>query len=100
MWIPWNIFIPHGVHMESIWNDHGMTMESMWIPCGFHMDSMEYFHSTWSPYGIHMEYGGRVKYCLWPCQCNHVVFSLIYTGEASITHIMFISPLKIIKKPM
>jgi hypothetical protein len=26
---------------------------------------MEYFHSTWSPYGFHMEYGGRVKYCIW-----------------------------------
>jgi hypothetical protein len=27
---------------------------------------MEYFHSTWNifiPHGVHMEYGGRVKYC-------------------------------------
>jgi len=46
-WIPWNIFIPHGFHMDSMWNiyiPYGIHVESTYMPDGmyiFHMESME-----------------------------------------------------------
>ena len=39
------------MNTESTWN-HGMNMDSSAILCGFH--------------GFHMEYRGRVKYCILP----------------------------------
>jgi len=84
MWIPWNISIPYGVHVEpmeyfySIWTQFYIPYGTKHIPHGFHVDSMEYLHSTWNPYGFHMECGGRVNYCLPQvglCSCSRSVVS-------------------------
>jgi hypothetical protein len=56
--------VAYGIKVE--WNQ-----ENEWDPSQniFHMEWMEstwnYMESTWNPYGIHMEYGGRVKTSQW-----------------------------------